>query len=70
MKYKRSSLCILWVQIPPGPIFTWRRFRMKEKQSFPTRDELDQAFTILQDQITRITVAEEEEMIKQEKEQE
>jgi hypothetical protein len=43
---------------------------MKEKQSFPTRDELDQAFTILQDQITRITVAEEEEMIKQEKEQE
>jgi hypothetical protein len=43
---------------------------MKEKQSFPTRDELDHAFTILQDQITRITVAEEEEMIKQEKEQE
>jgi hypothetical protein len=43
---------------------------MKGKQSFPTRDELDQAFTILQDQITRITVEEEEEMIKQEKEQE
>jgi hypothetical protein len=40
---------------------------MNEKQSFPTRDELDQAFTILQDQITRITVDEEEEMLKQEK---
>jgi hypothetical protein len=43
---------------------------MKEKQSFPTRDELDQAFTLLQDQITRITVAEEEELIKHEKENE
>lgn len=70
MKFKQTSLCILWVQIPPGPILIWRRLNMKEKQSFPTRDELDQAFTILQDQITRITVAEEEEMIKQEKEQE
>jgi hypothetical protein len=43
---------------------------MKEEQPFPTRDELDQAFTLLQDQITRITVAEEEELIKQEKENE
>jgi hypothetical protein len=41
---------------------------MKEKQLFPTRDELDQAFTMLQDQITRISVDEEEEMIKQEME--
>jgi hypothetical protein len=43
---------------------------MKEKQNFPSRNELDQAFTMLQDQITRITVEEEEEMIKQEKEHE
>lgn len=43
---------------------------MKEKQHFPTREELDQAFTMLQDQITRITVDEEEEMIKKEKEHE
>lgn len=43
---------------------------MKEKQPFPTRDELDQAFTMLQDQITRITVDEEEEMLRQEKENE
>jgi hypothetical protein len=40
---------------------------MKENTPFPSRDELDQAFTILQDQITRITVDEEEEMVKQEK---
>jgi hypothetical protein len=39
---------------------------MKDKQDFPSREELDQAFTILQDQITRISVLEEEEMIEQE----
>jgi hypothetical protein len=41
---------------------------MKDNHHFPTREELDQAFTILQDQITRITVNEEEEMLKQETE--
>lgn len=39
---------------------------MKQKDNFPSRDELDKAFTILQDQITRITVDEEEEMVKME----
>ncbi|HYK75101.1 MAG TPA: hypothetical protein VEV44_18550 [Pseudoneobacillus sp.] len=37
---------------------------MKNEPNFPTREQLDQAFTILQDQITRITVDEEEEMLK------
>lgn len=37
---------------------------MKGNQKLPTREGLDQAFTILQDQITRITVEEEEEMMK------
>jgi hypothetical protein len=36
------------------------------KDQFPSRKELDQAFTILQDQITRITVEEEDETLKQE----
>lgn len=39
---------------------------MKEEPTFPSRELLDQAFTILQDQITRITVEEEEEMLKME----
>lgn len=39
---------------------------MKEKEQLPTREHLDEAFHSLQDQITRITVEEEEEMIKQE----
>lgn len=39
---------------------------MKDPQNFPTREVLDQAFTLLQDQITRITVEEEEEMLKAE----
>ncbi|MED3563039.1 MULTISPECIES: hypothetical protein [Bacillus] len=39
---------------------------MREKKSFPTREELDQAFHFLQDQITRISVEEEEEMVKEE----
>ncbi|HLO12264.1 MAG TPA: hypothetical protein VK190_08530 [Pseudoneobacillus sp.] len=41
---------------------------MKDPSPFPTREELDQAFTSLQDQITRITVDEEEEMMKSESE--
>jgi hypothetical protein len=39
---------------------------MKEEKNLPTREGLDQAFTDLQDQITRITVDEEEEQMKQE----
>ncbi|MDR7000565.1 hypothetical protein [Neobacillus niacini] len=38
---------------------------MHEKSSFPSREELDQAFHFLQDEITRISVAEEVEMAKQ-----
>ncbi|WP_442593645.1 hypothetical protein [Neobacillus sp. D3-1R] len=37
---------------------------MKKEPTFPNREQLDEAFTLLQDQITRITVEEEEEMIK------
>jgi hypothetical protein len=40
---------------------------MKDPSNFPSREELDQAFTILQDQITRITMDEEEEQMKAEK---
>jgi hypothetical protein len=36
---------------------------MHKKSQFPTRRELDEAFHFLQDQITRISVAEEEEMV-------
>ncbi|WP_156324599.1 hypothetical protein [Bacillus sp. FJAT-27245] len=39
---------------------------MKEKEQLPSREHLDEAFHSLQDLITRITVEEEEEMIKQE----
>ena len=37
---------------------------MNKKNEFPSREELDRAFHFLQDQITRISVDEEEEMIK------
>lgn len=36
---------------------------MGKKKSFPTREELNEAFHLLQDQITRITVEEDQEMI-------
>lgn len=36
---------------------------MKERSEFPTREDLNEAFHLLQDQITRITVEEEEEMV-------
>ncbi|MED1468817.1 hypothetical protein [Bacillus salipaludis] len=39
---------------------------MHEKNPFPSREELDQAFHFLQDEITRISVVEEVEMVKQE----
>ncbi|WP_181884481.1 hypothetical protein [Neobacillus piezotolerans] len=39
---------------------------MTEKDQLPSRKNLDEVFHSLQDQITRITVEEEEEMIKQE----
>ncbi|WP_285857720.1 hypothetical protein [Neobacillus cucumis] len=42
---------------------------MKQKNEFPSREELDQAFHYLHDQINRITVVEEVEMQKQEKEE-
>ncbi|WML47116.1 hypothetical protein RCG23_16240 [Neobacillus sp. PS3-34] len=38
---------------------------MKEENNIPARENLDQAFHQLQDQITRITVKEEEEMMKE-----
>ncbi|MEH7545135.1 hypothetical protein [Neobacillus vireti] len=41
---------------------------MKQKNEFPSREELDQAFHYLHDQINRISVVEEVEMLKQEKE--
>lgn len=40
---------------------------MQKKEQFPTREDLDQAFHFLQDQITRISVNEEE-MVMKEKE--
>lgn len=39
---------------------------MNDKKEFPTRKELDQVFHLLQDKITKITVEEEEEMIRNE----
>lgn len=38
---------------------------MKENNQLPTRVKLDEAFHLLQDQITRITVDEEEEMMRE-----
>ncbi|WP_157081466.1 hypothetical protein [Neobacillus soli] len=39
---------------------------MYKKDEFPTREDLDQAFHFLHDQITRISVIEEVEMVKNE----
>lgn len=36
---------------------------MNPKKEFPSREELNEAFHLLQDQITRITVEEEQEMV-------
>ncbi|MED4227745.1 hypothetical protein [Neobacillus cucumis] len=40
---------------------------MKQKDKFPSREELDEAFHYLHDQINRISVVEEMEMVKKEK---
>jgi hypothetical protein len=40
---------------------------MNKKSQFPSREDLDQAFHFLQDQITRISVEEDEEMVVEEK---
>ncbi|MEH7416956.1 hypothetical protein V7266_16850 [Neobacillus drentensis] len=40
---------------------------MKQNNDFPSREELDQAFHYLHDQINRISVVEEVEMLKEEK---
>ncbi len=37
---------------------------MKEENNLPSREFMDKTFHMLQDQITRITVEEEEEMMK------
>jgi hypothetical protein len=39
---------------------------MNKKREFPSRDELNEAFHLLQDQITKITVEEEQEMVNHE----
>ncbi|MCM3115127.1 hypothetical protein M3610_07475 [Neobacillus sp. MER 74] len=39
---------------------------MNKKNEFPTREELDQAFHFLHDQINKISVVEEVEMVKEE----
>lgn len=39
---------------------------MNDKERFPSREQLDEAFHFLHDAITRITVEEEEEMIMKE----
>lgn len=41
---------------------------MNSNNKFPSREELDQAFHYLHDQINRISILEETEMIKKEKE--
>jgi hypothetical protein len=41
---------------------------MNKKDKFPAREDLDQAFHFLHDQITRISVVEEVEMIKKDNE--
>jgi hypothetical protein len=40
---------------------------MNKNREFPSREELNDAFHLLQDQITRITVEEEQEMVSSEK---
>ncbi|MBT2699494.1 hypothetical protein J7E79_19085 [Bacillus sp. ISL-40] len=39
---------------------------MNEKNEFPSREELDEAFHFLHDQINKISVVEEIEMVKEE----
>jgi hypothetical protein len=39
---------------------------MNSKKEFPSRDDLNKAFHLLQDRITRITVEEEQEMVNHE----
>jgi arsenate reductase-like glutaredoxin family protein len=39
---------------------------MNIKKEFPSREELNEAFHLLQDQITKITVEEEQEMVSSE----
>lgn len=39
---------------------------MPKNNQFPSREDLDQAFHFLHDQVNRISVDEEEEMVKQE----
>ncbi len=41
---------------------------MNQKSEFPSREELDQAFHFLHDQINKISVVEEIEMMKNDKE--
>jgi len=41
---------------------------MNKKNEFPTREELDEAFHFLHDQINKISVVEEVEMVKEETE--
>lgn len=41
---------------------------MNKKNEFPSREELDEAFHFLHDQINKITVVEEIEMVKEEDE--
>jgi hypothetical protein len=43
--------------------------QMKEKKQFPSRDNLNHAFHQLHEQITRITVEEEVEMMKEDPEE-
>jgi hypothetical protein len=40
---------------------------MNKKNEFPSREELDEAFHFLHDQINRISVVEEVEMLKEDK---
>jgi hypothetical protein len=40
---------------------------LNEKSEFPSREELDEAFHFLHDQINKISVVEEVEMVKNEK---
>jgi hypothetical protein len=69
-KFNRSSICAFSGFDSHQVLFILEAKWMKEKENFPSRDELDKAFTLLQDQITRITVDEEEEMVRMELENE
>jgi arsenate reductase-like glutaredoxin family protein len=70
---KKDFLQTYFLPIKKGLLVSFLRKISKEvkpmniKKEFPSREELNEAFHLLQDQITKIAVEEEQEMVSTEK---